>query len=688
MTLSDLAADLARTLPVFPCKRDKTPLVKGGFKAAVRDYQSARSLFANPDAALIGVPTGTASGFVVIDVDRHSDGADGSIWLRANQGRLPETRTHSTRSGGLHLLFRTPKDIKIPNSASRIAPGIDVRGDGGYIIAPPSPGYEVVKDLPIADMPEWLVEACLPPKREPKPPLPPNPARKTDTVGGSVYGIKALEAECDAIRGASFGSQEQTLNNAAFSLAQLIAGGELDREHVVRKLREAASSMPDQSGREPWTWESIDKKIEHGIADGARRPRTAPEPARERRTNGHANPHDAGIPLDAAADSGVDAPARENRKPQADLPLQWYDEIEESLETADFVEGLLMDGSAAVLYGESNSGKTFLACDLALHVAAGLPWMGREVETGAVLYCALEGSRGLSNRIAAWRTEHNIHGLPFAAISSSLNLLDPMADTPRIISTATVVKAMLPDYQLRLIVIDTLARSMIGGSENEAEDMGALIANMDEIRRATGACVLFVHHTGKDPSRGSRGHSSLRAAVDTEIEVQHEKEDPIRRAKVVKQRELGADVEIAFSLRVVTLGINNRGRDVTTCIVVPEKAEEKIRTRTLSSRQKTALDVLNDLVARAGQQGVGQVPAEIPSVPEQWWRDRFYERAMPGDSIDTKKHAFRRAAQDLLAAGFVGLASGRVWVVPRRASGRSCPDTGHADDYKSRTYHG
>jgi hypothetical protein len=656
--LRDLAGELANTLPVFPCKRDKTPLVKGGFKAAVRGFDAARALFDIPDARLIGVPTGAVSGLVVVDVDKRGD-KDGFLWYEKNESRIPKTRTHKT-TRGIHLLFQMPDGIDVRNSASEIAEGVDVRGNGGYVIFPPSPGYEVLRDVPVAELPAWLLAECLQKKREQKAELPPEQPRRTDTVGGSVYGLKALEKECEAVRRASFGTQERTLNNAAFNLAQLIGGGELDRGHVVRELRKAAASMPDESGREPWTWDAIDKKIAHGIADGGLHPRMAPELHRKQTANGHT--HSFGASGEA---SDAEDEVHERQDKQTDLPLQWYDEIEESLDTNDFVEGILMDGSAAVLYGESNSGKTFLACDMALHVAAGKPWMGREVETGSVIYCALEGSRGLSNRVAAWRREHNLHGLPFGVIQLSINLLDPLADTPRLISTALSVKEDLPDYPLRLIVIDTLARSMIGGSENEAEDMGALIANMDAIRRSTGACVLFVHHTGKDPSRGSRGHSSLRAAVDTEIEVQHEPEAPIRMAKVVKQRELATDAEVAFSLRVVTLGINSRGRDVTTCIVVQENAGEKVQSRTLSGRQKLAIDILNDLLARAGEPNKGDVPASIPSVPADWWRERFFDRALAGADADTKRKAFRRVADDLQQAGLIGLSSGRVWLVPR-----------------------
>ena len=255
--------------------------------------------------------------------------------------------------------------------------------------------------------------------------------------------------------------------------------------------------------------------------------------------------------------------------PETALPLLWLDDISPVLEARDFVQGVLIEGGAAVIYGDSNAGKTFWTTDLALHVAAGKPWQGRRVDQGGVIYCAMEGGHGFRNRVAAWR-QVNPSGqpLPFAAVPVSLNLLDPEADCQRLIDTIKAARGRMP-CPVKLIVVDTLSRAMAGGNENSSEDMGALVASMDRIRAETGACVLFVHHSGKDAAKGARGHSLLRAAIDTEIEVRVDDDTGVRTAAVCKQRDLAKGAAFAFRLDVVTLGQNQHGEDVTTCLVEP-----------------------------------------------------------------------------------------------------------------------
>jgi hypothetical protein len=347
----------------------------------------------------------------------------------------------------------------------------------------------------------------------------------------------------------------------------------------------------------------------------------------------------------------------------APLPLVYFGDIEPSVDVRDFVQGLLMEQGAAVLYGESNSGKTFLATDLALHVAAGIDWHGRRVEQGGVLYLALEGGIGFRNRVAAWREEHDGHDGPihFAAIPSQVNLLDPEADTPRVIAAAQTASEKM-GVGIKLIVVDTLARAMSGGNENAPDDMGALVTNMDAIREATGAMVLFIHHSGKDAAKGARGHSSLRAAIDTEIEVEAG-DGEIRRATVVKQRDMKKGDVIAFTLEVVEIGQNRHGEMVTTCLVRQAEGDARAAKRVKASgHSQVALDALHDVLGRSGAAGFPGVPSSIPSVPEEWWRERFYSMTV-GDNQDTKKKAFQRAGADLAGKHLIGVNKGRVWAV-------------------------
>jgi hypothetical protein len=134
----DYALQLARNgIPVFPCRADKSPRVAGGFKVATTDEVMIRGWWGRFPNALIGVPTGAASGIIVIDIDP----PDGMDFLLGEYGELLETgRRHKTPSGGFHYLFRAPADRSIRNSAGKIAKGVDVRGDGGYIIWWPAHG--------------------------------------------------------------------------------------------------------------------------------------------------------------------------------------------------------------------------------------------------------------------------------------------------------------------------------------------------------------------------------------------------------------------------------------------------------------------------------------------------------------------------------------------------------------------
>jgi len=360
-----------------------------------------------------------------------------------------------------------------------------------------------------------------------------------------------------------------------------------------------------------------------------------------------------------------------NPAPAADddlYDLQWFRDIQQNTDAKDFVQGLLVEQSAAVVYGESNAGKTFWVTDLALHVAAGREWNGRRVEGGPVIYCALEGGIGFRNRVSAWRTETGLEDadIPFAAISASVNLLDPEADTPRLVRT---LRKVAETYgKPLLIVFDTLSRAMAGGNENAPDDMGALVKNMDTIRQEIGCCALFIHHSGKDAAKGARGHSLLRAAIDTEIEVKSEEGSEVKTATIVKQRDLSKGDVLGFTLKVVELGQNRHGEAVTTCVVEfaeapePEDKQNQPKENRLNGDNRIALDVLQDLIATKGKSGYPGTPDGILSVPEDWWRERFYARGKAGSNAAAKQKAFVRAVTQLTLKRAVACDAGRVWV--------------------------
>lgn len=369
-------------------------------------------------------------------------------------------------------------------------------------------------------------------------------------------------------------------------------------------------------------------------------------------------------------------------EPQQALPVVYFDDIKAQLDAADFVEGLLIENSMAVVYGQSNSGKTFWMLDLALHVAAGREWQGREVECGAVLWLAMEGAHGISNRVSAWREHHEIDAssLPFAVVPVALDLCDPEADTEALIQTIAAVAARLT-IPVAMVIVDTLSRAIAGGNENSPDDMGALVTNGTRIQQTTKAQVTWIHHSGKDEAKGARGHSLLRAATDTEIEITAD-EGAQRMARVTKQRDLACAGEFAFTLKVVDLGVNKRGKMVTSCVVEGQSEGHTagaVPSTRLRGHPKRALEVLGNLLASAGKSGFSGMPPGMLSVPDTWWRDRFYENAMPGALAGTKQKAFARASSDLIDLRVVGMAAGRVWLCRQptdRDGASNHPDTG------------
>jgi hypothetical protein len=223
-----------------------------------------------------------------------------------------------------------------------------------------------------------------------------------------------------------------------------------------------------------------------------------------------------------------DAPTPLQRLQQATISTA---QLQNMPPATPLVDGLLDLDSLALAYGASGSGKSFWAVDVAGHVVTG-SWMdGRAVTAGPVVYVAAEGARGLGKRIAAWCQHHGIYNLeqhhPIHWVTQPVHLHDP--------AWAEAFIEHCANLRPVLVVIDTLARCSLGADENSTRDMGQLIEHADRIKRSTGACVLLVHHTGKDTSGGARGSSALKAAVDTEIEIKAA--DQLITVKVTKQKD-------------------------------------------------------------------------------------------------------------------------------------------------------
>lgn len=671
MTLAASAQWLAEEmgLPVFPCDENKRPMTAHGFRDATRDPETIRRSFAR--AAMIGIPTGEASGFFVLDLDC-KNGARGLEWLAAHESRLPKTRRHSTRSGGVHLLFAMPAGRAIRNSASKVGPGVDVRGTGGYIIAPPSDGYDVVDASTIAPAPGWLLDLIDPPAAPAQPiaPRPPSPPRHSGD--GTPYGLSALEDATSLILTAPDGQKFDTLNRQAFAIGTLVGGGELAEGPAFAALRSALEGIRHRCE----DFAHAEKGLRVAFQQGKAQPRQAPAPRLVRRhvIEEYQDRPDEPPPLTEApdywqAEPDLEPPLQPERiapdAPGTGLPLVYFKDVEPALAGDDFVEGLLIRAAMSVIYGPSNCGKTFFASDLALHIALGKPWNGREVEQGGVIYCALEGAYGIRNRVTAWARHYGVEGapLPFAIIPVALDLLNPEADTSRLIEAIQEAAAKM-GQPVALVVMDTLSRAMAGGNENAPEDMGALVMNSDRIRQATRAHVAWIHHSGKDQAQGARGHSLLRAATDTEIEISRPDANSPSTARVTKQRELEIDGVWTFTLERIELGTNHRGKPVTSCIVTPAESLAQEARANLTNGEAMALRILHDVMAKRPEtppMQAAQAGVQVATT-RQAWREEFFARST-ADSHEATKKAFNRAAEGLAQKSKIGVHYGLVWAV-------------------------
>ena len=216
----------AHGLPVFPCHpATKHPLTPQGFKNATTDQQTIDAWWQRAPTAMAGMPTGEPSGVIVLDIDvdteKGVDGYKALAALEAKHGPLPPTRAVRTPRGGEHRYFMRPGQT-VKNSASKLGVGIDIRGDGGYVIVPPSVNadgvpYAWIRDSEPALAPDWLFQNDDAPKQRAKP-APGQPRRPRPVEGGAAtrWAEAALDGELDRVEKAISGSRNADLNHAAF----------------------------------------------------------------------------------------------------------------------------------------------------------------------------------------------------------------------------------------------------------------------------------------------------------------------------------------------------------------------------------------------------------------------------------------------------------------------------------------
>jgi|GEM_PF-885080 len=269
-----------RNWAVFPCGKDKRPLTLHGFKDAANSEEQIRAWWRKWPTASIGCATGSSMGAFVLDVDLPTGPATLAA-LEAEHGPLPLTVEQRTGGGGRHLFFMMPEGLDIRNSTSKVGLNLDVRGNGGYVVLPPSGHkdggmYEWLENsASLAEAPAWLIELVMA-KAKPKDKAREQAQQALSNGEGrrsgatTRYGQKALGAECAKVAASIEGTRNEKLNRCAFRVGQLVGGGEIDCGDAERDLLNAAIAAGLE---EP----EATKTLLSGLEAGIREPRRSSE---------------------------------------------------------------------------------------------------------------------------------------------------------------------------------------------------------------------------------------------------------------------------------------------------------------------------------------------------------------------------------------------------------------------------
>jgi hypothetical protein len=262
------------------------------------------------------------------------------------------------------------------------------------------------------------------------------------------------------------------------------------------------------------------------------------------------------------------------------------------------VDGLVTLHGFTVMYGAPASGKSFLAIDMALSIANGLAWQNRAVRRGSVLYIAGEGVGGMGKRVKAWEAWHGKHDTAnLYVLPTAVNFRDE-ADIARLKMTIDSI-----GEQFTMVVVDTVARALLGGEENSATDMGLFVAACDQIKAHTGSALLAVHHAGKDSAKGMRGSSSLLGGVDAAMSITNF--DGIVTLKVEKQKD--AEVVPDMNFEMVPVATIDDQSVVMVEVGADEVKDKKRKNKAatpLTTDQQFALEALQNAIIDAGQTSI------------------------------------------------------------------------------------
>lgn len=598
MTLLAAALEWAGLgVPVFPTDAHKRPLTANGHKDASTDPETVKALWqaAGARAHGIGAAMGEAAGLFAIDADLYKPdpvGGQAQAFIDdlTARGLLPPTRVHATVNGGVHYLFSS--DEAWPNCVP--SPGVEVKGEGGYIIVPPSPGYSIVREG-IAVAPTGLTSFLISVKKA---------IRDTNTIDGLKQQI---------LDGDSF-------HEAATSLsAKMAADGhppERIQQVILDVLHASVASDKNHPRHSRWADLALNQRGELGRLVGS--------------ANEKFNPATGASALrEAASKSGfmagkvIPAATFVQPEPVVSDPAAYEGEWPftggyfgpdplDVLSQEFVVYPILAENEVTIISAEPKAGKTLISQTIAMHLAAGADCGELKISRSRpVLYFALESQTAIRRRLVAWKksvdptnsTLASMEQFPFYVHERPVNLLD---EKTRIEVAAKIAAA---DNHLKAkglapmgaIVFDTLTKAMAGGDQNSVEDTSAVFDIIQRIREhGVSAAIIFIHHDNK--AGGTRGSGNIEAEPDTLLGLKANADTGYLELNVRMARSIEDEAIFKFKVTGISLGTTVQGYDLKAPIAIPVD-ETQLKQDEASSALRHARSVV-EVLDEAASQGV------------------------------------------------------------------------------------
>lgn len=307
------------------------------------------------------------------------------------------------------------------------------------------------------------------------------------------------------------------------------------------------------------------------------------------------------------------------------------------------IDDIIETGTLGVIFGAPSAWKSFMAVHMAACIATGTPFFGHGVQQGPVIYLAGEGQAGLARRAAAWEAGTGV-SLKDAPLFFS-NMTARMLDAAHTQEIAEAVDAIIALHGVpRIVFVDTTAKAMVGGDENNTADMTRLLASAEAMQRRYPGCVIqLVHHTGVADPRRLRGSSALKGGVDTEFLMT--KEDGVSAFENLKMKDGPMAPTMYFKAEEIILGQTSKGKDFGSLTL--RQVQEPAKVKKVSKTMQLGIDTFMEALRAAGDDLSAGVPVED-------WRSKFMPKHT-ADNAHAKRVAFTRTRKELVEGGFLAV---------------------------------